>query len=220
MKILILEDERALADSMAEFLEDLGYETKTFSHSEDALNAVFEESFELLLLDVKVHGENNGFEMLKSIREQGNKIPAIFVTSLTDIEDLTEGYNSGCCDYIRKPFELEELQFRVETVIKNQYQATDEQYIELSQSYRYDIKNFKLYDEKESEINLTKTEVKMMELLIKHRGNVVSLELFSDEIWSHSVLEANIRVQINQLRKKTHSELIKNIRGLGYIIDS
>lgn len=218
MKILILEDERALADSMAEFLEDLGYETSIFSHSEDALNAIYENSFDLLLLDVKVHGQN-GFEMLKELRAEEKNIPAIFVTSLTDIEDLTQGYKSGCCDYIRKPFELEELQFRVENVIKSQYAALDNELIELSEGFFYDIKGFKLFQDEE-EISLTKTEVKIIELLIKHRGSVVSMELFSDEVWSHSVLEANIRVQINQLRKKTDKNLIRNVRGLGYTIDS
>jgi len=218
MKILILEDERALAESMAEFLEDAGYEVSIFSHSEDALNAIYEHSFELLLLDVKVHGQS-GFEMLKELREEGNNIPAIFVTSLTDIGDLTQGYKSGCCDYIRKPFELAELQFRVENVIKSQYAATDAELIELSEGFSYDITKFKLF-QNENEISLTKTEVKIIELLIKHRGNVVSLELFSDEVWSHGVLEANVRVQINQLRKKTHSNLIRNVRGLGYTIDS
>jgi len=218
MKILILEDERALAESMAEFLEDIGYEVSIFSHSEDALTAIYENSFELLLLDVKVHGQS-GFEMLKELRADGDKTPAIFVTSLTDIDDLTQGYKSGCCDYIRKPFELAELQLRVENVIKSQYSVTDKELIELPEGFKYDISKFKLYNG-ENEITLTKTEVKMIELLIKHRGSVVSLELFSDEIWSHGVLEANIRVQINQLRKKTDKNLICNVRGLGYTIDS
>lgn len=218
MKILILEDERALAESMAEFLEDVGYEVRIFNHSEDALNAIYENSFELLLLDVKVYGQS-GFEMLKELRRQGNNIPAIFVTSLTDIGDLTQGYQSGCCDYIRKPFELAELQLRVENVIKSQYSATDKERIVLPEDFSYDITKFKLY-QNENEITLTKTEVKMIELLIKHRGSVVSLELFSDEVWSHSVLEANVRVQINQLRKKTDKNLIRNVRGLGYTIDS
>ena len=218
MKILILEDERALAESMEEFLEDIGYEVSIFSHSEDALSAIYEESFELLLLDVKVHGQS-GFEMLKELREQGNKIPAIFVTSLTDIIYLSKGYESGCCDYIRKPFELAELQLRVENVIKSRYLATERKFIELPEGFNYDITSFKLF-QGEDEISLTKTEIKIIELLIKHRGNVVSLELFGDEIWNHSVLEANVRVQVNQLRKKTDKNLIQNVRGLGYTIDS
>ena len=218
MKILILEDERALADSMAEFLEDIGYEVSIFSHSKDAMSAIFENSFELLLLDVKVHGQN-GFEMLKELREDGCTIPAIFVTSLTDVGDLTKGYKSGCCDYIRKPFALEELQLRVENVIKTRYSTEEKDVIELPVGFKYDILNFKLF-QNEDEITLTKTEVKIIELLIKHRGKVVSLDLFSDEIWSHRVLEANVRVQINQLRKKTDKDLIRNVRGLGYTIDS
>jgi DNA-binding response OmpR family regulator len=218
MKIMILEDEKSLADSMADFLEELGYTVDIFGDSNQAVEAIYESSYDLLLLDVKVHGQN-GFEMLKELRVEGCKIPAIFVTSLTDIKDLSQGYESGCCDYIRKPFELEELKLRVDSVMKNRYDLLDDKFVQLPLDFRYDMKKFKLFRE-EKEISLTKTEIKIIELLIKNRGKVVTIDQFSDEVWSHNVLEANIRVQINQLRKKSDKDLIKNIRGIGYTIDT
>ena len=218
MRILIVEDERSLAVSMKEILEDEDYEVDIFSHSDEVLDALHNKSYSLMLLDVNIHGIN-GFELLKSIREDGDTTPAIFVTSLTSIDDLSVGFESGCCDYIRKPFEMEELILRVENVIKTRYKNQSQYEVSLPKGYIYNIKKLKLYKEKE-EIALTKTEVKIIELLLQERGNVVSLERFSDEIWEHSVLEANVRVQINQLRKKTDKDLIKNVRGLGYSIDS
>ena len=218
MRILIVEDERSLAVSMKEILEDEDYKVDIFSHSDEVLDALHNKSYSLMLLDVNIHGIN-GFELLKSIREKGDTTPAIFVTSLTSIDDLSVGFESGCCDYIRKPFEMEELILRVENVIKTRYKNQNQYEVSLPKGYIYNIKKLKLYKEKE-EIALTKTEVKIIELLLQERGNVVSLERFSDEIWEHSVLEANVRVQINQLRKKTDKDLIKNIRGLGYSIDS
>ena len=218
MNILILEDERALSESMADFLEEFGYKIDIFSSSDDAIDAIYSKSYDLLLLDVKVHGQN-GFEMLKELRDSNIKTPAIFITSLTNIEDLSKGYESGCCDYIRKPFELEELKFRVQSVIKSRYNLEDDNIVDLPKSFRYDLGRYKLFS-KDKEIDLTKTEIRIIELLIKNRGKTVTISQFSEEIWNHEVLEANIRVQINKLRKKSDKELIKNIRGIGYTIDT
>ena len=120
MKIFILEDEKTLGESMGEFLEDMGYEVTHMVNSESAFDSIYANAYDLLLLDVNVHGKLNGFELLSALRKEKIEVPAIFITSLNNIEDLTEGYSSGCCDYIRKPFELAELQFRVEQVIKTQ----------------------------------------------------------------------------------------------------
>lgn len=218
MKILILEDESILALSMREFLEDCGYEVNCFSHSGEAYDAIYETVYDLLLLDVKVLGEKNGFEMLELLRKDGNKTPAIFITSLTDIDDLSRGYECGACDYIRKPFDLAELKLRVEQVIKlHCFSSTDER-IELPFDYSYDVKKMKLTLEGQN-IQLAKTEMKILELLIKQRGNVVSYEMFWEEVWGEWIDPTNIRVQVGTLRKKLKQDFIKNIRGVGYSID-
>jgi len=218
MKILILEDEAVLALSMREFLEDCGYEVTCFVHSDDAYDAIYENTYDLLLLDVKVPGEKNGFEMLEELRKDNNKTPAIFITSLTDIDDLSRGYECGACDYIRKPFDLAELKLRVEQVIKQLCFATSEENIELPFGYAYNIKKMKLTLNEES-IGLAKTETKILELLIKQRGSVVSCEMFWEEVWGEWVDSANIRVQVGNLRKKLEKDFIKNVRGVGYSID-
>jgi len=218
MKILILEDESILALSMQEFLEDCGYETNTFSSSDDAYDAIYDTVYDLLLLDVKVLGEKSGFEMLSVLRKEGVTVPAIFITSLTDIEDLSRGYECGACDYIRKPFDLAELKLRIEQVVKVQCFSSSDDCIELPSGYSYHLKNMKLAFEDEH-IILAKTEAKILELLIKQRGNVVSYEMFWEEIWGEWIDPTNIRVQVGNLRKKLENDFIKNIRGVGYSID-
>lgn len=218
MKILILEDESMLALSMREFLEDCGYEVNCFSHSGEAYDAIYETVYDLLLLDVKVLGEKNGFEMLELLRKDGNKTPAIFITSLTDIDDLSRGYECGACDYIRKPFDLAELRLRVEQVIKLHCFSSADERIELPFGYSYDVKKMKLTLEDQN-IQLAKTEMKILELLIKQRGNVVSYEMFWEEVWGEWIDPTNIRVQVGTLRKKLKQDFIKNIRGVGYSID-
>jgi DNA-binding response OmpR family regulator len=218
MKILILEDERTLALSMREFLEESGYEVECFTNSDDAYDAIYNKVYDLLLLDVKVPGEHNGFEMLEELRKDNNMTPAIFITSLTDIDDLSRGYKCGACDYIRKPFDLAELKLRVEQVMKLQCFSSPKESIELPSGYKYDLKKMKLTFNGESVI-LAKTETKILELLIKKRGSVVSCEMFWEEVWGEWVDSANIRVQVGNLRKKLEKDFIKNVRGLGYSID-
>ena len=218
MKILILEDESILAVSMQEFLESLGYEVVCFVDSRSAFDSIFEQNYDLLLLDVKVAGEQNGFEMLRSVREEGLKTPAIFITSLSNIEDIMLGYECGGCDYIRKPFDLIELKLRVEQAIKLHCFTSDEDSIELPFGYLYHTGKMKLTYGEET-ITLGKTEMKILELLIKNAGLVVTYEMFWDEVWGDWIEPTNIRVQVGNLRKKLKKDFIKNVRGRGYTID-
>ncbi len=218
MKILFLEDEYALRVSVEEFLDDLGLHVDAFDNGDDAFDAVYEGSYNLLLLDVKVPGMD-GFELLKSLRERDIMIPALFITSLTHVDDLVKGYELGCCDYIKKPFDLKELQIRVEHALRAECLHAKKELIKLDAMYTYDTKNFTLLEEGKT-IELTKTEKRILESLIKHRGSVVSIEAFQEEVWGEDIDPANIRVQINKLRKKLQHELIVNVRGLGYKIDA
>jgi len=218
MRILILEDETILAISMQEFLEDLDYDVIHFVNAEDAFDSIYEGAFDLLLLDVKVSGPMNGFKLLSTLRKNQILIPAIFITSLNNIEDLTQGYKCGCCDYIRKPFDLAELKLRIEQVIQTQCFQSSDEIIELPYSYKYDTKKMKLFL-KNKKIGLSKRETSMLELLIKNRGAVVSYEMFWESVWGEWIEPTNIRVQVGTLRKKLEKNFIQNIRGLGYSID-
>jgi DNA-binding response OmpR family regulator len=216
--VLILEDETILAISMGEFLEDLGYEVVHFVNAEDAFDAIYDRSFDLLLLDVKVSGPMNGFKLLSTLRENNILTPAIFITSLNNIEDLTKGYKCGCCDYIRKPFDLAELKLRIEHAIQTQCFHSSDNMIELEFSYKYDTKKMEL-SLRDKKVVLSKRETSILELLIKHRGSVVSYEMFWEEVWGEWIDPTNIRVQVGTLRKKLKKNFIKNIRAVGYSID-
>jgi DNA-binding response OmpR family regulator len=218
VKILFLEDEYALRVSVEEFLLDLGLSVETFDNGDDAFDAAYSKSYNLLILDVKVPGMS-GFELLKTLREKDIMIPALFVTSLTHIDDLSLGYELGCCDYIKKPFDLKELQIRVEHALRAECLHTNQELIQLDAHYVYDAKNYLLLEDN-SAIELTKTEKRILESLIKHRGSVVSIKAFQNEVWGEDIDPANIRVQINKLRKKLQFELILNVRGLGYKIEA
>ena len=216
MKILLLEDEYSLRISIEEFLTDLGYEVDGIMDGLEAYDAVYDKAYDLLLLDVNVPSLN-GFELLRKLRSDDIMIPAIFLTSMTDMNDLKEGYKRGCCDYIRKPFDLEELELRIDQAIAS-HLKNDGNTVELGCDLMYDLKTSKL-TKNDEEIILRKTEKDLLEVLIKHKNSVVSTQMFQDEVWGEYVEPATIRVQLNNLKKKLPESIIQNRRGLGYIIE-
>lgn len=216
MKVLLLEDEYMLRISITEFLEDLGLKVDGFSNGDKAYDAIYENHYDLYLLDVNVPGMN-GFDLLRTLRKEGNKIPAIFLTSMVNVEDLEKGYKSGCCDYIRKPFDLTELQLRIMQALKLHYHEGENR-IDLGEGLLYDTETFILSHNGEP-ITLSKTEKDIFSVLLKYSNQIVSIDMFQDEIWGEYVDPANIRVQINNLRKKLPVDIIQNRRGLGYTIE-
>lgn len=216
MKVLLLEDEYMLRVSITEFLEEIGFEVVGFSNGERAFDAIYETQFDLYLLDVNVPGMN-GFDLLRTLRKEGNKTPAIFLTSMVNVDNLQEGYKSGCCDYIRKPFDLTELQLRIIHALKDYYH-NGENLLDFGEGLIYDTENFTISHNGHN-ITLSKTEKEIFGVLLKHKNQIVSVDMFQDEIWGEYVDPANVRVQINNLRKKLPIEIIQNRRGLGYIIE-
>ena len=216
MKILLLEDEYSLRVSVEEFLSDIGYEVDGFMDGLEAYDAVYDRSYDLLLLDVNVPSLS-GFELLKKLREDDVKIPAIFLTSMTEMDDLKEGYKRGCCDYIRKPFDLEELELRIDQALASHLQH-ESSVVELAEGIEYDLKKSKLL-QNGKEIVLRKTEKELLEVLLKNKNSIVSTQMFQDEVWGEYVEPATIRVQLNNLKKKLPDGIIQNRRGLGYIIE-
>jgi len=216
MKILLLEDEYTLRISIEEFLTDLGYRVDGFSDGLVAYEEVYSVSYDLLLLDINVPSLS-GYELLKKLRKDDVTIPAIFLTSMTDICDLKKGYKIGCCDYIRKPFDLEELEVRIDQALAS-YLENDGSLVQLPCNITYDLKKSKVMLDSE-EIILRKIEKDILEVLIKHKNSIVSTEMLQDEIWGEYVEPATIRVQLNNLKKKLPESIIQNRRGLGYIIE-
>jgi DNA-binding response OmpR family regulator len=216
MKILLLEDEYSLRISIEEFLIDEGYNVDGYADGEEAYEAIYLNCYDILILDVNVPNMS-GFELLKVIRKDGNMTPALFLTSMTDMASFKEGFDAGCCDYIRKPFDLEELAIRL-TQHYNTYYMLDDQSVKLTKNLVYNLKTQQLRDNGKH-IILRKIEQDILELLIKHKNVIVSLPMFQDAIWGHYVEPGAIRAQIKNLKHALPYDIIKNRRGLGYILE-
>jgi len=219
MKILLLEDDYLYKISIQEFLIELGFDVDCFDNGDDAYDAIFETNYNLLLLDIRVPGMD-GFTLIEKIKEQEIKTPILILTSLTDISNLSKGYELGCNDYLKKPFDLIELRYRIDQLIKNKCFDSDKNMIVLGESFMFDIQKKILYKEKKV-VDLTQKESQVISFLIQNRGFYVSVESLHENIWDNKDIQyADIRMCIKRIRAKTDKEFIITKRFVGYKIDT
>jgi len=219
-KILLLEDDITLNETVADFLEDNGYEVISAYDGEVASELIYEQQFDLFLLDVNVP-LLNGFELLKQKRDDGVKTPAIYITSLNSIDSLEDGYNSGCDDYIRKPFVLKELLFRIETILKRGFFHETNPRVKISLHVEYDTESNLLFvDSKQVQLN-TKASI-LLKLFLQNQEEVISHERIYDTLWSYDETpsENALRTYIKDLRKIIGKDKIVSIKKLGYRFSS
>ena len=218
MKILLLEDDYIYKVSIKEFIQELDFIVDDFENGDEALDAVFTNSYDLLLLDIRVPGMD-GFTLVETIRKEGLNTPIIILTSLTDISNLSHGYDLGCNDYIRKPFDLIELKFRIEQLIKNSCFKTFDDFIQIVVDYEFDVKKNILFKD-DLQIDLSFKESELVSFLVQNRGFFVSIETLHERIWENKDISySDIRMCIKRIREKTCKDFIKSKRFVGYKID-
>jgi len=219
-KILLLEDDLTLSETIVEFLEGHDFEVITAYDGEEASDIIYEQQFDLFLLDVNVP-LINGFELLKQKRDDGVTTPAIYITSLNSIDSLEDGYNSGCDDYIRKPFVLKELLFRVQNILKREFFHETSSKVNIALHVEYDTESNLLFvDSKQVQLN-TKTSM-LLKLFLQNQEEVISHERIYDTLWTYEETssESALRTYIKDLRKIIGKEKIVSIKKLGYRFSS
>ncbi|ASQ31027.1 two-component system response regulator [Campylobacter avium LMG 24591] len=215
-KILLLEDDLSLSEIVEEYLSDEGYDVTLVSDAQEALNFAYEKHFDLWIFDVKVP-LGDGFSLLKELREAGKDTPAIFLTSLNTSMDFKEGFDCGCDDYIKKPFELVELSIRIENLLKRSFAHKNEVYEDLGGGFKFFLKSQLLY--KDNTLHpLPSKEIKLLALLLQNKNNFVSVDRIYEEIWDYDEepSELSLRVYVKNLRKILGKDVIVNQRGKGY----
>ena len=218
MKILLLEDDLLLSEVVVEHLEFDNHTVTAVYNGIEAEELLFAEKFDLLLLDVNVPSLN-GFELLRELREAGNMTPAIFITSMSTPENVSEGFALGANDYLKKPFEMLELKARMEN-IKRHFKIDDTRCISIHNDIRYDFTLYTLYL-KNKKVKLSKKEGDFLTYLLHNRGKVISSEELMVNVWSYDLApsSATIRTYIKNLRQLLGEEMITTIRGVGYVFN-
>ncbi len=215
-KILLLEDDANLNETVTEFLIENGHDVVSVYDGYEAQEKLYESKYDLLLLDVNTPGIN-GFEVLEEARKQDVVAPAIFITSLDSIDDLEKGFESGCDDYIRKPFALKELIIRVETLLKRGFFHEAKEVISISSNIVYDIKNNELIIDDKT-ISLGNKESILLKLFMKTEGEVLAHERIYKHLWDfdEEPSDTALRTYIKNLRKIIGKERIVSIKKQGY----
>jgi len=213
--LLILEDNALLIETLEDFLSDKGFTCTLTCNGQEALKVCYERRFDLYLVDVNVP-KLSGFDFLKELRMAGDKTPAIFVTSYQDKASVLEGFALGGDDYIKKPFDLDELLMRIKAVLARTLGA-QEGIVTINADFVLNIERKRLLY-KNTEVDLHLKDFELLTLLVQNSGEVVTKEMIYDVLWSSSeeINEGSIRVYINNLKKIFGKESISNIRGIGY----
>ncbi|GGD41362.1 two-component response regulator [Malaciobacter pacificus] len=219
MKILLLEDDLILNEIIEEHLINLKYDVITTFSGSEAQDYLYSQTFDLLLFDVNVP-DINGFELLEELRKQNIKTPAIFITSLNMADDMQKGFDSGCDDYIKKPFELKELDLRINN-IKRLFNITSTHIIDIDTNTKLDT-NQLLVIKEQDEIHIAKKECEVLQYLVRNKDKSVSVDELILNVWPYEEAPntSTIRSYIKRLRKILGEEKITNIRGVGYRLNS
>lgn len=207
-KILLLEDDEILAQTLHELLEMQGYEVLRANNGNIALDLTYEQPFDLYLLDVNVPFLN-GFDFLDQLRQSGDNTTAFFITALKDIDSLSKGFKVGADDYIKKPFDFDELLVRINAKLKL------DSHILSYKNVAYNIQTHELKNNNQI-VNLPQIDKEIFLLLLKNSGTTVNKSLIFDFMEKPS--DGALRVHITKIKKLLNVDIV-NIRGQGYRLE-
>jgi len=213
IKILLLEDDLLFGETLVDLLEEEGHDVLHFPNGQDALDATYDNKFDIYLLDINVP-LIDGISLLGDLRAAQDETPTIFLTSHKEKEMLQRGFVSGCDDFLTKPFDNTELLLRMQALIKRSKAKEAECVGELCHD-----KVHKCIYYNEEALELSKKEYELLVLLMNHSNSPVPKELIYEELWGTADgggSDGAIRVYINRLKQLLPTMSIENIRGIGY----
>ncbi len=224
MKILVVDDERAVRESLRRALELEGYEIELAADGREALYRLEGDAEpDAMILDVLMPGVD-GLEVCRRLRGSGSKLPVLMLTARTQVEDRVEGLDAGADDYVTKPFALDELLARVRALLRRSADEEGESGevvrfadLELDPATREVTRGGR-------PIELTRTEFTLLELFMRNPRQVLTRTIIFERVWGYDFGYASnsLDVYIGYLRRKTEAEgeprLIQTVRGVGYAL--
>lgn len=206
--ILLLEDDKLLAQTLQELLQDNGYKVDLVYNGNDAIDASYDNRYDLYVFDINVP-DMNGLELLESLRDADDATPAIFISALVDLNSISKAFAIGADDYLKKPFFPEELLIRVNAKLSQL--SKDIIYKDL----RYSADKKELYKQ-DKIVPLGEVQECLCDVFMRNIGNVLDKTILMDCLVHPS--ESALRVALNKFKHITGLD-IKNIRGVGYILE-
>ncbi|WP_346931175.1 response regulator transcription factor [Clostridium sp.] len=218
-KILIIEDDKILNRGVSFALKKEGYQVISAYSKAEGQQIILNDKIDFLLLDINLH-DGNGLEFCKEVRDKVD-FPIVFFTANDTEEDMVKGFETGCDDYIAKPFSVELLKHKIKAILKRN-NSINKNIFEYK-SLKLDFDRM-LVSIDEKEVSLTATEYKLLELLVKNKGKVITKEVLLEKLWDNNgnfVDENTLSVNIRRLRKKIerdskNPQYIITVFGIGY----
>ncbi len=217
MRVLLVEDDKLLGDGIRAGLQQDGYAVDWVNDGIAAENALATETFDLLVLDLGLPGRD-GLQVLQHQRQKGHDIPALILTARDSLDDRIRGLDSGADDYMIKPFDLEELSARLRALLRrSKGRATPK--LQLGELLLDPAAHQVTYQGQP--IELSPKEFAVLEALMENAGKVVSKNRLQETVysWDQDLASNAVEVHIHHLRRKLDTDLIRTIRGVGYMIE-
>lgn len=206
--ILLLEDDKELAATLHELLQESGYKVELVHNGNDAIDASYDNKYDLYIFDINVP-DMNGLELLESLRNADDKTPTIFISALIDLNSISKAFSIGADDYLKKPFFPEELLIRVNAKLSQKKKEIEYNNLKFSPETKTLSIDGKI-------VQLGEVQEKLCELFMQNVGNVIDKTILLDQLTQPS--DTALRVAVNKLKQTTHLP-IKNIRGIGYVLE-
>ena len=223
MKILIVEDETKIREYLRQGLSEAGFLVDEAPNGLDGHHKAMTESYDLIILDVMLP-DIDGWRILQSLRDAGTTVPVLFLTARDSVDDRVKGLELGADDYLVKPFAFAELLARVRTLLRRGQSAPLETTLTVA-DLELDLMRRRV-TRKGQKITLTAKEFALLELLIRHRDEVLPRSLIASQVWDMNFdSDSNvIDVAIRRLRAKIDDDfepkLIQTVRGMGYMLEA
>lgn len=215
MKVLIIEDDVQLNIALSEFFKIKAFETVSIKDGLKAIDKIENEYFDLYIIDINIP-DINGLDLLKHIRKTDLDTPIIIITASLEIQNFSTAFESGCSEYIKKPFHLKELDIRVNNLLS----LSKTNMVDLRDELSYDL-NTETFFYKNKPIPLRYKERKFCAIMMKNVDSVVSNETIYDYVWEGEVKESYpLRQLLGELRKKLPFDIIRTKIKEGYIIET
>ena len=221
MRILVVEDERALCETIVRSLRRLAYSVDPCYDGDTAIDLLGSERYDLVLLDLNLPGAD-GMTVLRTLRQTDRETRVLILSARSEVADKVEGLDAGANDYLAKPFHLEELEARIRSLPLRQFTQND--VVLHCGPLSFDTRS-RAATAAGQPLALTRKETGILEYLLLHRGRPVSQEELLEHVWDNSVdnFSNSIRVHISALRKKLRAALgydpVRNRIGEGYLIE-
>ncbi|TAM01939.1 MAG: response regulator [Paraburkholderia sp.] len=216
MRILLVEDDRMIAEGVRKALRGDGFAVDWVEDGDAAITAVTGESYDLLLLDLGLP-RKDGLDVLRTLRARGLALPVLILTARDAVADRVKGLDAGADDYLIKPFDLDELGARMRALIRRQSGRSDS--VIRYGAITLDPASHQVTQDG-APVALSAREFALLEALLARPGAVLSKNQLEEKMygWGEEIGSNTVEVYIHALRKKLGADLIRNVRGLGYMI--